>query len=489
MIRKLAIGLTASMAMAAFVGCNSDSDPINIAASSTAIRTFSLTADTSVCQNLDSVYFSIDLVQGVIFNADSLPYGTDVSKLIPKITPLEGASILELTVKRDGRADTTYNYLTNSSDTIDFTHPVALRIASYDGTATRDYTIRVNVHRMRPDSLTWDRVDRRTLPSAFEYPSRQHTTRGGDKLYCLTASGQQYCIATSPDDLASLNDPMAVLSNWPLITPQFGFSPDVTSFTATDDALFILSEAGDLYKSADGGASWTNTGHNLHAIIGGYGSKLFGTAKVGAEWKIFAYPEASYTDMPEGMPVSGMSVPVVTKFAMSANPQLLFLGGRLEDGSLSDASWGFDGYTWTKVSRRLLPCGGVEGVTIVPYYTFKVSTSWNVTTYPSILAFGGRLRDGSLNTTVYRSDDYGFTWTLAPALMQLPDFIPAFYDAQAYVITSQLEAPVAVPAVSKPVESWDCPYIYLFGGRNAEGVTRNTVWRGVVNRLSFKPIV
>ncbi|MDE6243060.1 MAG: hypothetical protein K2M14_03515, partial [Muribaculaceae bacterium] len=36
---------------------------------------------------------------------------------------------------------------------------------------------------------------------------------------------------------------------------------------------------------------------------------------------------------------------------------------------------------------------------------------------------------------------------------------------------------------------WECPYIYLFGGRDADGKLYDTVWRGVINRLTFSPII
>lgn len=489
MIRKLAISSAILLAAANFVACNSDVESTTtVSASSAIITSFSLTEDDDVLENLDSVFFSIDLAKGLIYNADSLPYGTDVTKLIPVISTMDGASLLELTVKRSGGSDTVYDYLTNSTDSIDFTNPVALRMISPDGATELNYTVNVNVHKMKPDSLTWSQVDRRELPSAFATPAEQRTTRSLDRLYCLTRYQSGYCISQSPADLGSLNDPDATMENWTNITPTFGFTPDVTTFTATDDALYILSTDGTLYKSADGGSSWSSTGEALNNIIGGYGTELLGNALVGSTWEIHSYPSGNVQALPQGMPVSGMSVPVCYKFALSPDPQLIFTGGRKADGTLSNATWGFDGSSWIQISKTGLP-EGLEGVALIPYFTFNVSTSWNVTEYPTILAVGGRKADGSLNTTVYRSSDYGYIWSEADDLLQMPDFIPAMYDSQAYVIISVLQAPVAVTKVSKPIENWDCPYIYLFGGRKADGTLYNTVWRGVINRLSFKPIV
>ena len=41
---------------------------------------------------------------------------------------------------------------------------------------------------------------------------------------------------------------------------------------------------------------------------------------------------------------------------------------------------------------------------------------------------------------------------------------------------------------SKPIDEWDCPYIYLFGGKDSHGQTYNTLYRGVIEWFRFKPL-
>ncbi|MDE7409414.1 MAG: hypothetical protein K2N09_05265, partial [Muribaculaceae bacterium] len=60
--------------------------------SSVAVTKFSLKSKKGSNVKLDSVFFSIDLNRGVIFNADSLPVGTDVTKLVPVIGYVTSAS-------------------------------------------------------------------------------------------------------------------------------------------------------------------------------------------------------------------------------------------------------------------------------------------------------------------------------------------------------------------------------------------------------------
>ena len=75
-----------------------------------------------VLSGLDSVFFSIDLEKGRIFNATPLPYGTATNKLVVDIKLVEAVSAVKLTATRAGLPDTTYNYGTNPTDSMDFSN-------------------------------------------------------------------------------------------------------------------------------------------------------------------------------------------------------------------------------------------------------------------------------------------------------------------------------------------------------------------------------
>lgn len=117
------------------------------------VSSFSLVANDSLLVNLDSVFFSIDLVNAKIYNADSLPYGTDVSHLVAKISTM-GSSVAELHIPRPGKSDSIIDYLKRPNDSIDFSNgPVIFHIVALDKSTQRDYSISVNVHKVKPDSL------------------------------------------------------------------------------------------------------------------------------------------------------------------------------------------------------------------------------------------------------------------------------------------------------------------------------------------------
>lgn len=488
-LRKFAIALAVITAAAGIVACNSSSyeDTEIVLSSSTGVKTFSLEENDSVMANLDSVFFSIDLVAGKIFNADSLPFGTKVTALVPKITLMNGATTVELKVKRENNTDTVYNYLENSTEAIDFTNPVTLHITSANGASERNYTISVNVHKVKSDSLTWDEQARTTLPTTFKAPAAQRTVRKGDNFYCLTTQGNDYEIGIHTGDIAGMNGALPSTADWQIKKVTFPFTPQINSFAASDDALYILADDGTMWTSTDEASSWTATPMKWHAIYGGYLTSILGSVNTENGWMIQAYPSGNLMTMPDGMPVSNTSVPVCYSFPMSNNPQALFVGGRKADGTLSADTWGFDGNSWAKITKRPLPVA-LEDVAIVSYVTFAESTGLSYSEYPSIVAFGGRDASGNPNSVVYASNDYGFNWLKADDMMQLPEALGAFSNAQAYVMTSTYTARLARPRIIKPIESWECPFVYLFGGVNASGELNNCIWRGVINRLTFKPI-
>ncbi|MDE7124970.1 MAG: hypothetical protein K2O12_00610, partial [Muribaculaceae bacterium] len=364
MLKKLAITLGAIGLFSGFIACNDDSNSEiyteSILSTATQVTAFSLSPDDSVLVSLDSVYFSIDLKTATIYNADSLPFGTRVDKLVPKIT-YSAASKAELSFPRPGQTDSVVDYLVNSTDSIDFSNgPVKFLLVSGDGTAERTYTINVNVHKMKPDSLCWTDMAYTTLPTTIAMPVAQRTIRFKGNAYCLTTDGTACCMA--------VNDAPADMDAWKKDMVDFGFVPDISTFASTSDALFILDKDGKLYTSADG-YSWSVTSEQWSNIIGGYGATLLGVSYDGAWYSHVTYPSSDKVAVKKGFPVEGTSVPVVFETEWGNAPQLYIVGGVDADGTLIADTWGYDGKSWYKISNTPLP-EPVRDVTIFPYHSY-----------------------------------------------------------------------------------------------------------------------
>ncbi len=482
-MKKLtAICLSAFLTAAAFSGCNSDYEPDTVTSTCVAVKSFALTKDDSIMANLDTVFFSINLEEGKIFNADSLPCGTKVNKLIPRISFLEGVSGATLSVTCENGTDTVYNYITNSTDSIDFTNPVKLTVTSLSGMASMTYEIKVNVHKLVSDSLEWSRTASMSLPTDLSGSPAQRTVKTSEGIYVLTSSGTAFSMARADNPEAE----------WEYFTPALPAGADYHSLAGGIASLYILADK-TIYASTDGGRSWTSTGVKATHIYGCYEDTAIAVLTEGKTSRIVSYPACGVSaTLPEGMPIADTSVPVTVKFPLAAGPQMIMCGGTLANGSLSGDTWAFDGTNWANITLLSLP-EGLKNVAIVPFFSFTINTAFIATEHSVLLAFGGRSKS-AISDKTYLSFDFGMTWLEGSSLIQLPDYIAPFYDAQTYtydkVLTPSRSIIWSAPSrATTPVESWDCPYIYIFGGVDKAGNTSQKVWRGTLNRLQSKPII
>lgn len=502
MTRKLIFSILSLYIILAFTACNSDKpeDQSTEVYSSAAVTAFSLQKNDKVLVGLDSVRFTIDLKKGLIYNADSLPRGTRVNRLLVSIT--SSASTAELTFRKYTGRDTTVNYLESTTDSIDFSHgPVQLKIVSADKTTSMTYSIKVNVHNMEPDSLYWTRAAVKNLPSSFNVPAAQKTVKQGDTFYCLTSNGEQYC-------LASTKQPEA---NWNLESISFPFTPAVEEFSSNDDTFFILDNEGNLYKSGDKCNTWQKVdGFQWINILGGYNGQALGVKRVGNDYYYTSYPAGVDTKVDSDFPVTGTSQLFEYSTKWSPAKQVIMAGGRNAEGKLVNTTWAYDGSKWANISTNRRICAA-EGMCVVPYYTCSIdSTNWTVKKREVLLAFAGKIDDNTMNRDTYISLDLGFNWRKAGQLLQLPSTIPGMFGAQVFtcdktmstasrssdewkeigetVLPAWYVLPAAVSRSAQEITEWETPYIYMFGGMNSRYTLYNTIWRGAISRLEFKPL-
>ena len=118
--------------LSAAVSCNKNDDDNTTtnysiySNTTTLVSSFSLTKDDKVLHHLDSVFFTIDQDRGMIYNADSLPKGTNVSKLCVNMTSASTVSKVEFLVTGGKvQGDKTITYTSTTKDTIDFSGDIA----------------------------------------------------------------------------------------------------------------------------------------------------------------------------------------------------------------------------------------------------------------------------------------------------------------------------------------------------------------------------
>lgn len=500
---SLLSGLVLSVSIALLIGimtsCNKKTDTeegVYMPASSVAVTKFSLKSKSGSKVKLDSVFFSIDLNKGVIFNADSLPVGTDVTRLVPVISYTSSASAVTLT-QTGGKTTGEINYKKNPSDSVDFSGKVVLKITAEDEKTTRSYNIKVNVHKVEPDSLVWDRLAVTPMPSRQGSPKSQKTVMYKNTSYSLIQEkDDSFTMAVATDLIAG---------EWDKKIPIFDFEPDVRTLNATSERLFLLDATGVLHTSTDG-IDWENTGAVWTNIIGTYGDVMLGMRNEAGTLVHTFWPEdCGFTEsvVSADFPVTGYSNFVQFSNRWTTLPIGFMVGGRLADGNYTDKTWGFDGDHWAVLSEGMTP--SVAGTTLVPYYVYRKTSSSLVQTEFSVwMMIGGFRFDGYYNPTIFVSYDNGVNWYAADDLMQLPDHFPALHNLDGIVAEWPKQGSLesnwtdntsrGYPGMSRvkyAVEDyevyWDCPYIYIFGGIRSNGTLNDEIWRGVLNRLTFMP--
>lgn len=484
--------LTGAMGL---VSCNEHDDtssesylhPANL-----AVTSFKLKYDSKVL-GLDSAYFSIDLEHGVIFNADSLRKGTPINKVVANIT--YGSAVTSAKIMMSGGSTRTgeIDYMANPTDSIDFTGNVQLVLGD-DSQNTVTYRLKVNVHQQVADTLVWGETALTTLPSRLGHPKEQKTVKLGDRAVSLIMeSDGSYTLASSSDLMAA---------RWTKQAMTFPFTPEIASLVSSTSSLWILDRDGKLYRSADG-SDWSDTGETWTSTIGGYTESVVGLKMTDGALTFAQYPltELNEKTIPADFPVEGCSNFVTLENMWTSSPVAFFAGGRTAANAMSSDTWAFDGSEWTKLGEGGIPA--VTGASIIPYYIYRANASGDaMVEYNVWMLIGGQLESGQANRTVYISYNNGVNWATGNKQLQLPEMIPAMVDCDNIVMTSPRSANLSNAwtrmasgqqrikyEVDGDIISWECPYIYLFGGYDTDRQLYDTVWRGVLNRLTFTPVI
>ena len=93
--------------------------------------------------------FSIDEEKYCIFNADSLPVGTDVKRVTCSVTTMNNGTVYIKSLE-DG-----IFYLFNTTDSLDFSEPREFKVYASDGSANQTYKVQINVHQEEGDQFCW----------------------------------------------------------------------------------------------------------------------------------------------------------------------------------------------------------------------------------------------------------------------------------------------------------------------------------------------
>lgn len=486
--------LTTLIGLVVTAACNEKSDSENFTyPANLTITEFSLSADARN-PGLDSAYFSIDLQHGVIFNADSLRKGTKVNKVVPKIT--FGSTVSEAVIEmsggttREGEVD----FQENPTDSIDFTGDVFLRLKTDDGNISARYRIKVNVHKENPDTLIWREESAATPATRLPQPKAMKWAQNANSTIALIEESDGSYSASQIVSMTTMEKRV-----WEVKLP---FVPQVRSFNLTDENSWILAADGHLWQGTPDMLSWTDTGEVWESLIGAYTSTVVGISNQEGRRAFAQFPlnELNVKEIPEDFPISGITNLVTLTNKWTQSPVAFFSGGVRADGKLSEITWAFDGAEWIQLCKGGIPA--LKDAQIAPYYHYRpAADSKSMVEYPVWMLMGGENAKGEINRMVYVSYDNGVNWGPGSAGMQLPAALPSLRDFDALIGNVRMEGNLSDSWTGEPqgwrvsyrlegdLIIWDCPCIYIFGGYDLNGALNPTPWRGVLNRLTFMPIL
>ena len=246
--------------------CFGDDDTEVTYSNETGITAFSLgtqkiVKDTVGKSGKDSTYqttidcsdyiFYIDQINHEIYNPDSLPVGIDSAKIICSATAKSSSTILIKSMTSDTLK------LFSSSDSISFYKPRTFRVLSLSGLGTVDYTVKVNIHREKPNVFKWR--------LAGNSPAMADMTA----MRALALNGQVYVMGRDIDRPRIYVTDEGSTVQWREVTPDTDLGTDFyKNIAVMGGRFYTYAKDGAVYTSADA-ATWTRVGEvSLSRILG-----------------------------------------------------------------------------------------------------------------------------------------------------------------------------------------------------------------------------
>lgn len=340
---------------------------------------------------------TIDQVNNRIYNADSMAYGSDLSKVT---TSVYGTG----TIGYRYMDDPDYYYVWSAYDSIDFTRKLQFVAMSTDGTYGKTYDVQVNVRKVFPDSLLWSGPD--TI--GFPVLSGISAVVRNDSLFCFGTD-----TAGSPSvTVREING-----NGWNGINNLSGITNDSWSHrVAVFNGTFYTVSGGTLYGSSDA-VNWSSVRTGIRSVLVSgcddgllwavsQDSNIIKTEDM-SEWTVVQ-------SVPEGFPDSSAVVhtyPLATNTSLSRS---VLVG--VTDDTLYASVWTMlTGDTvWTEVDRPAkteLCLPAAYNISVIEYDGALFGLG---------LGMDGFRQSNDNGVTWYRCDSYAEDYSSWNRYMQLP---------------------------------------------------------------------
>ena len=346
--------------------------------------------------------FVINQRKRTIHNIDSLPIGTNVSRVKVKVI-----------------ADTPYIYYSKNDidtlwtevDSLDFTKPITFRVMANDMTYGDKYKVQINVHKQIPEQMTWNQL---TTSFASDTLKGQKAIVFNKNVYVFADNDKQVKVTSTPIEDGKTWTPLDTLS-----IPE---KADYSSVMAWGNNVYVLAQ-GSLYVSADV-KTWEKIetapvlktlvacvyNDNYKKLIGINDQNVFVESEEGDVWE-----EKETVD--EQFPTQRISF---AAYVLNTNEELSRIVLTGNNTSKTDTI----STVWSKLSTdeswapyfnadgNLYPCPKFENISMIHYnnklYTFGGETIKEEAIVPAFSIF-------------YESTNNGLDWTPVKRFLKFPD--------------------------------------------------------------------
>jgi len=395
------------------------------------ITNFYLYSDS--IKEIDDYKFTIDNDSMLIYNYDSISYGTEVDSLSFVLNPRFSSVYINDTLE----------YYKMEDVYLDFTERVKFTVVASDKKSSADYYVKVNVHQVDPDTFVWKGVNSEVF--------------AGDALSAKAVYFDEkiFYMAVVNNKLLAYESENG--KDWTAIIPA-GMDIDLMKLNlnylvATENYLYLCAD-GKLYKS-DEGAVWSvveTSGADVEYLLFAMNNELYGVTKSNSIVKLIASEWVDLGVLPSKFPIEGGAVLVAA--APSGKERVFVVGGIDVEGNYLSSVWSSeDGAYWSEMT------GGRQQFTPRAY-------SAVVQYGEGLMLFGGHgMPEGSITNAKVVEDaqlyskDFGLNWVEPKAKSVIDSLYVPRYEHSAVVTPTG--------------------YIYLIGGRASAEGTINDVWQGL----------
>ena len=391
-----------------------DSSSILDNESDAQIYAFSLSSDS--IPELANISFSIDHLNGLIYNRDSLSYGTKLSKVLCAIT----TSAISVVMYPEASNDTIQ---WEKKDSIDFSKPVKIVTLSANGTNPKTYTAKLNVRQQENNKIAWEQLTDKALNETI-LSQKTVALNGYYYTFAHIENGNTYALYAKSGKAW----PRQSLSGFPS-------DPNLESLISFSNKLYIADVSGKVYESTNAG-HWTPVSTDVFvktfigiipetrvslplfcAVINKNGDYYFAASSDMTTWQIGDNP------VPDNFPISGFGAASDSNSG-AGYAGLITVGGKTRTSELLNTTWRTsDGMKWIRLTdEKASYFSPKEGVAL-SYYNDKY------------YLLGGKDTNGNYSNDVYISVTNGVTWSKADYSNAITDL----YSPRAYASVHVVE--------------------------------------------------